>query len=317
MSINLSTYEIVENQRLEFWNEVVCKHCVPASSHTNGLENFKGRFSAKSIADLEVCEMSSQEHTWDRGASHLRSGAAEDFLLAFMLSGSGHLEQSGRVAATKTGDIVLYDSARPFKFRLAPESVILLKIPRDQLLFRAPQAENFTAIPFAYEKPLTGLLASTIKQAAKESLPEIVPSTVRAQLAGSLLDLLGATLQMQMDVGETLDPSQKVLLQQVKSYIEERLTDSDLDTQKIATAHYISTRTLTRLFAQCGVTPMRWVWQRRLQSAYFALKEGRAHQVTEVAFRFGFNDVAHFSRLFKSAYGMVPSALLGGRPHTQ
>ncbi|MCD8503609.1 MAG: AraC family transcriptional regulator [Burkholderiaceae bacterium] len=313
MSIHLSTYEIVESQRLEFWNEVVCKHCVPAASHTNGQENFKGRFTAKSIADIEVCEMSSLEHTWDRGSSHLRAGAAEDFLLAFMLSGNGHLEQSGRVASTQTGGIVLYDSARPFKFRLEPESVILLKIPRDQLLFRVPQAENFTAIPFAYEKPLTGLLASTIKQAAKESLPELVPSTVRAQLAGSLLDLLGATLQMQMGVCESLDFGQKALLQQVKSYIEEHLTDPGLDTRQLAEAHCISTRTLTRLFAQGGITPMRWVWQRRLQSAYFALKEGRAHQVTEAAFRSGFNDVAHFSRLFKRAYGMAPSALLSGR----
>ncbi len=35
----------------------------------------------------------------------------------------------------------------------------------------------------------------------------------------------------------------------------------------------------------------------------------RARSITEIAFRWGFNDSAHFSRVFKARFGMSPRAV--------
>jgi AraC-like DNA-binding protein len=88
-----------------------------------------------------------------------------------------------------------------------------------------------------------------------------------------------------------------------------RLTQ--LDDDAIATAQNMAPRTLNRLFAREGSTPIRWLWQQRLAGAYQALAERRFSHVTDVALSFGFSDVSHFSRAFKAAFGRSPHQVMG------
>jgi len=39
-------------------------------------------------------------------------------------------------------------------------------------------------------------------------------------------------------------------------------------------------------------------------------RAGSHQTVTDIAFRWGFNDMAHFSRTFKQAFGVIPSSVL-------
>lgn len=55
-------------------------------------------------------------------------------------------------------------------------------------------------------------------------------------------------------------------------------------------------------------TPSRWLQQRRLQEAYFLIKEkGRA--ASDVYLDLGFEDLSHFSFVFKKQYGLAPSRI--------
>jgi AraC-like DNA-binding protein len=69
-------------------------------------------------------------------------------------------------------------------------------------------------------------------------------------------------------------------------------------------------RTLNRLFAGEGATPIRWLWQQRLAASFTALVEGRVGQVTDAALSFGFSDLSHFSRAFKAQFGHSPQFVL-------
>lgn len=53
-------------------------------------------------------------------------------------------------------------------------------------------------------------------------------------------------------------------------------------------------------------TPSRWLLQRRLQEAYYLLKE-KKKQASDVYLDLGFEDLSHFSYVFKKAYGVAPS----------
>jgi AraC-like DNA-binding protein len=59
---------------------------------------------------------------------------------------------------------------------------------------------------------------------------------------------------------------------------------------------------------------MHHVWKRRLDAAFRVLEEGRVHQVSQAALQCGFNDLSHFSRAFRNAFGVTPSSLLPGAP---
>lgn len=53
-------------------------------------------------------------------------------------------------------------------------------------------------------------------------------------------------------------------------------------------------------------TPSRWLLLRRLQEAYYLLKE-KKKPVSDVYLELGFEDLSHFSYAFKKQYGVAPS----------
>lgn len=56
------------------------------------------------------------------------------------------------------------------------------------------------------------------------------------------------------------------------------------------------------------MSPSRWLLQRRLQEAYYLLKE-KKRTVSDVYLDLGFEDLSHFSFVFKKQYGVAPSLI--------
>lgn len=57
-----------------------------------------------------------------------------------------------------------------------------------------------------------------------------------------------------------------------------------------------------------NTTPSRWLQQRRLQEAYYQLKEKRK-SASEIYLELGFENLSHFSFAFKNKFGVSPSKL--------
>lgn len=55
-------------------------------------------------------------------------------------------------------------------------------------------------------------------------------------------------------------------------------------------------------------TPSRWLLQRRLQEAYYLIKE-KGNAPSDVYLELGFEDLSHFSFAFKKTYGAAPSKI--------
>ncbi|MCV7030379.1 helix-turn-helix transcriptional regulator [Mycobacterium sherrisii] len=94
----------------------------------------------------------------------------------------------------------------------------------------------------------------------------------------------------------------------MRANIEDRLSDPDLDVPSIGAAHYMSVRTLQKLFHGEQQTVTGWIHTRRLEHCHWDLCDPTfvSHSIGAIATRWGLVDQAHFSRLFKSAYGVSP-----------
>jgi AraC-like DNA-binding protein len=105
-----------------------------------------------------------------------------------------------------------------------------------------------------------------------------------------------------------MDPSPLVI--RVHRYILANLDGVDLSPRAIAAANGVSVRQLHRVFSATGTTVSQWVRKLRLARCAADLRgeTGVAEGITNIAFRWGFNDSAHFSKAFRAEFGQSPRA---------
>lgn len=63
-----------------------------------------------------------------------------------------------------------------------------------------------------------------------------------------------------------------------------------------------------RFHKDCGLPPIRWLWNFRVVLAYEFIALDPRWSLTDVAFACGFTSSAHFSRSFKAVFSQSPSA---------
>ncbi|WP_406010344.1 helix-turn-helix domain-containing protein [Streptomyces sp. NBC_00637] len=236
---------------------------------------------------------------------------------------------------------VAHEPSDALGLRLAPGDVCFYDVHRAPALdFREP----FRATTFLVPADLLGLVDSDIRRIVRA--PVTRASRLGTLLSPLLSDLARAAAEARSPVGDmlawnavnllaTLAAEQlgtavpgtpgtpgtrrppggsgapgapSPVLVRVLEYVELHLTEPDLSPEVIARAHHISVRYLHRLFQDEGTTVGRWILRRRLEECRRdLLRYGRGSRtIAGVAARWGFPSATHFSRVFRSAYGMSP-----------
>lgn len=307
MQFSFSTTEVDTPERFDYWRDVVCKHCIPANSDSAHRSAFDATLSGKTVGPLTYASMASPEHLWERDPRHIRSGPEEGLWVSYMERGTACLEQNGRTVVQKPGDIVLYDASRPFRYRIAPESFHFIGIPRDLILRRTACAERLVATPLGEGTGFGTVLGAFIKELGKSASADA--HATAAHLTGSLLDLLAGLLELH-DGRDSSRSATEALYERACAYVQEHINDEGLSVEAIARHERVSPRTISRVFAAAGTTPMRYIWQKRLDASYCALAQGSVRKVSELAHDYGFCDLSHFSRAFKKNFGVSPQSVL-------
>ncbi len=90
--------------------------------------------------------------------------------------------------------------------------------------------------------------------------------------------------------------------------LESQLGDPELTVQAIASGEGVSVRYLQQLFARFGQTVTGYLKSRRLERARAELASPLHTQlsISEICFRWGFNQSAHFSRAYRERFGEAP-----------
>jgi len=132
---------------------------------------------------------------------------------------------------------------------------------------------------------------------------DLTPEGQHASLR-SAIGLLAATI-----VAQAGPPSSRAeqIVARAKRTIDNHLQDPELTVGRIARMMGLSRRQLNRAFASSGQRVSRLIWEARLQRCKRDLMMERDATISEIAFRWGFSDAAHFSRAFRTAFQMSPT----------
>jgi acetamidase/formamidase/AraC-like DNA-binding protein len=148
------------------------------------------------------------------------------------------------------------------------------------------------------------VFSRTLESAARNL--ETLSDAEWAVVAQSLADLLSTFLAPAADARGTA--TQAAILHRLCQTIERQLEDPDLTPARVAETEGISERYLQKIFEGSGSSFTHYLRERRLQRTSAELSNpADAHiSISEIAYRNGFNDSAHFSRAFRHRFGLSP-----------
>lgn len=239
-----------------------------------------------------------------RTTGEIAAAPASDFLLILQMSGKAHVEQAGRGLQLQQGELTLIDLTQPSLFAMRGKSTQLcLHIPRPRLL---EQSSDALPVAIRLSLPIGAMLGPLLRTAYEQCAHFGAHSTA---ISDSLLGLLNAGLHIAVPSLSAPGDDKNFLLEEIKELIRDRLAD-EITPRSIAWAKGISERHLHRLFELSGTTVGRWIKAARLARCADDLRDPvlANRTVTEIAFEWGFHNMAHFSREFRHHYSQPPTA---------
>lgn len=307
--VELSTEDVRPVEKLDYWREMVLRLFADVQIAAKVDDGFHGRMRSRYFDGdgmrLTVVDAASQ--AVERCHLEAREQYEDCYFAVLMLSGSQWLEQDGRQVLLRPGDFAFYDGSRPHHLTFSRHwGEIILNIPRAGLDRELRGAGRLTATRVGCERGTGALLRGHLTGLAQElgvlrqaDLVRLSQVTV-GLIATAMANAHGAPAEAPRGRDHTLG--------RVKALIERSLDDPQLDTQRIAEALNVSPRYLNKLFEAEQTSLMRHVWARRLERCREDLTDAAcaALSISDIALRWGFNDLSHFSRAFRGRFGCSP-----------
>lgn len=304
-----TTEEVAEKDQLEYWIDMICDEFVQLDCAIEKRRNFKGKIRGSGLGDIRISEVNADAQHVIRSKKQIAKSTESEFLLSLQLDDVGFINQDGRIAELHPGDFALYDSTRPYFLHFnRPFRQIVLQIPYDSLAEQFVRPENITARQISAQTAV-GALASQFIQSVAGRL-DILSMQERGVINHHIIELVALAMGSMSSLRELDSQSiaRTALLERIKQYIEINIRDPKLTPALVAGHHHISERYQRMLFASTGTTLSKYILNKRLELCREALENSALsnYSITQIAFSYGFNDAAHFSRRFKERYGVSP-----------
>ena len=308
MSQILTTEAVAPDQRLAYWVDMICTTYVQLECDAHESDHFRGSILSHRLPGLDLSVVNSRAQRVMRTPRVIANASDDYFIVSLQTQGHAVISQDGRDALMSPGDFAIYDSTRPYVLRFGGDfEEIVLKLRGDQIRSLVHNTEALTATTVSGRTGAGHLLINMIKT-LRDEVDSLLPASAAA-VASGVVNLLVAGLQ-------SLPACKKAEMSSMSAYhvarirqcIDARLQDPALSIESIAAELAMSVGHLHRLFKTEPLSPSQYLRNRRLEACSRELLDARRAKasVAEIAFKWGFNDAAHFSRAFRDRFDCSP-----------
>jgi AraC-like DNA-binding protein len=309
MSVLADTSTVAPEDRFQLWSEAHPRLFFPLDVRCQDAEPFRGRILGHRLGPLDLFSVRGDASAVRRTQRTIGAFDPESLTVLMAVSGRCRVQQGDRDAVISAGEISSYETSRPFSIGAPqPFELLLFAMPRALLGAGADAAGHRTASRITSESG-PGALAAPFLRDLWRGLQDERIGRQDAHLADAVVAIARALHAGTKDgVAERPAAASATLVPRIKEHIEHHLHELDLGPGAIARAHFVSVRYLHMLFAREGVTVSGWVRRRRLECCRRDLADPAlaGEPIATIAARWGMLNHAHFSRIFREAYGCTP-----------
>jgi len=313
MGATLATEAITPGERVEWWRDRVLE--LFGSDYRIeplGAEPFSISVEMEPAEPLLFVKI--------RGSAHRARGVSDpssDPRLLVHLQVKGHctVHAEGRETLLGPGTLSLFPvrESTSLQFHDTYDQIAAV-LPVAMIERMVPQWSRHVAKPIATDCGTAAVLADHLRSLSRH--PEALAQGRSGPLVHLTVGMVGALLQ-EISGAETGDSSAARAFQRerVKQFARNHLANPALDCQFISRGVGLSTRYIHQLFQDEALSLMQWVLHERLDRCYGELRRGLDPRRTlcDLAYRWGFNDQAHFTHCFRRQFGLSPSELRQNR----
>lgn len=256
------------------------------------------------VGPIRIIEATASPRRSERTHAQIARDRHDGISVQLIVAGRARGETGSRTIVSDPGTIMLLDFAQPFNVTDEEErTVINLAIPRALLL---PHIVNPATL---HGMVLDADRAALLRMFLTGLVPrlEVQPVAAATTLGAIVVHLLLLALGIDpAAAGQATDP-RALLRDRTRVLIDGRIGSEDLTPDWLIARLKVSRSELYRAFEDMGGVA-RFIWRRRIEAARDALADpADLRRIGEIAFQMGFSSEAHFSRLFRQAFGITPS----------
>jgi len=305
-----STQGIPESRRVEAWANAVNDACGSSIAALSSRPEFQGCVEMRQANKIGMMRMA---HTAQsvRGDPRYRGQADSDQILVLLqIAGRAKLQHADRTIGLEPGDLTVMDRAHPFSAEYSGKNTQLVMFisHRDFEGFDIDEAQRVHGrVPTHFAPTIGSFLQSAFElvrdcdEVTEDALQRSLALLLKAAWNSGEKDRALFSFERSCRGGR--------LFSSIHQYIASRLADEDLSPTQIAAEFNISERQLHRILASEGQSVGRIIRRTRLDRCAADLRNPThsARSITDIAFGWGFNDAAHFSRLFRAEFDQSPT----------
>lgn len=303
----MSTDQVAASERVGFWADCIDRLFCGLKSDLYGDTGFEGRMSTLHAGEVVLTRLEANRHRVMRSSSLVRASDTGYLKIVAPYVGCAGVEQKGREAWVTPDQWSIYDTTDSYAVAnpVRVEHLIVM-VPKARIVERGVSLDPLMARRLGGTGGVARLALETMRSAYRElpGMSEAAASGVGDAITQfvhlAMLDLAG--------IG-TATTQREALRERIKQHVSAHLGDPALSVDGIALALNCSRRHLYNAFSEEPDGVAGYILQRRLEACRRAFDDRTAahRSITDIAFSFGFSNMAHFSRVFRAHLGLPPS----------
>jgi AraC-like DNA-binding protein len=327
-----TTTDLAVVEQFSYWREVLCEAftaLAPARTATHratgpdqpGISSW---VKSSPLNALNCAEISSRTQLIAHGRDEVRRADTDVMFVNLQLTGQCVANQNGRTCVVPTGGYALFDTTSEYRLEYIEDPdthqwrVLSFRIPRTSLLPLLAAPHDSTAVTHdANTGGMPAIVASTMIAVWNniERLDQPAEDAADSAFLTMLAASAGPSTHTTPHTKQTLDDTTRAA---INRYLAANLHGTDLSAARVARRFGLSIRKLHQLYENTEHSYAKTVMAFRVEACARELTTGHHNlTLTDLATRWGFCDLSHMNRIFRTHRGCLPSDLRHPTPTQQ